>query len=181
MTVGLVLALAVALVPAAVHLALRARRVRETGTPADHGLAFEAVRTPTVRGRYLFGWLLPPPGAARTVVVLHGWGSDAELMLPIAAPLRRAGLNALLCGARNHGQDDSDTFSSLPRFAEDLGQAPPGDRGGGTQLHGADPAIRPGVTALSRGELDGARVKASESSGLNDGVHHHWRPGLGLG
>jgi hypothetical protein len=40
MTVGLVLALAVALVPAGVHLGFRARRARETGTPADHGLAF---------------------------------------------------------------------------------------------------------------------------------------------
>ena len=29
----------------------------------------------------------------------------------------------LLLDARNHGQSDSDTFSSLPRFAEDLGQA----------------------------------------------------------
>ena len=58
MTVGLVLALAAALVPAGVHLGYRARRVRGTGTLADHGLAFEAVRIPTVRGRYLFGWLL---------------------------------------------------------------------------------------------------------------------------
>jgi pimeloyl-ACP methyl ester carboxylesterase len=29
----------------------------------------------------------------------------------------------LLCDARNHSQSDSDAFSSLPRFAEDLGQA----------------------------------------------------------
>ena len=55
--------------------------------------------------------------------MLHEWGSNAELMLPIAAPLRRAGLTVLLCDARNHGPSDSDTFSSLPRFAEDLGQA----------------------------------------------------------
>jgi pimeloyl-ACP methyl ester carboxylesterase len=123
MTAGLLLTLTAVLVPAGVHLGFRARRVRETGTPADHGLAFEAVRIPTVRGRQLFGWLLPAPAAARTVIVLHGWGSNAEQMLPIAAPLRRAGLNVLLCDARNHGGSDSDTFSSLPRFAEDLGQA----------------------------------------------------------
>ncbi|MFZ0790572.1 MAG: alpha/beta fold hydrolase, partial [Chromatiaceae bacterium] len=123
MTAGLVLALTAALVAAGVHLGFRARRVREAGTPADQGFAFESVRIPTVRGRYLFGWLLPAPDAARTVVMLHGWGSNAELMLPIAAPLRQAGLNVLLLDARNHGQSDSDTFSSLPRFAEDLGQA----------------------------------------------------------
>lgn len=123
MTLTLVLVLAVALVPAGVHLGFRAPRIRETGTPADNGFAFESVRIPTVRGRYLFGWLLPAPGAAQTVVVLHGWGSNAELMLPVATPLRRAGLNVLLVDARNHGHSDSDTFSSLPRFAEDLGQA----------------------------------------------------------
>jgi pimeloyl-ACP methyl ester carboxylesterase len=123
LTFGLVLALTAALVPAGVHLGFRARRVREKGTPADLGLAFEAVRIPTVHGRYLFGWLLPAQEAVRTVVVLHGWGTNAELRLPIAAPLRRAGLNVLLCDARNHRQSDFDTFSSLPRFAEDLGQA----------------------------------------------------------
>jgi pimeloyl-ACP methyl ester carboxylesterase len=123
MTAGLLLALTAALIPAGVHLGFRARRVRENGTPADYALAYEVVRIPTARGRCLFGWLLPAPGAARTVVVLHGWGSNAEQMLPIAAPLRHSGLNVLLCDARNHGQSDSDTFSSLPRFAEDLGQA----------------------------------------------------------
>jgi pimeloyl-ACP methyl ester carboxylesterase len=122
LTFGLLFALTAALVPAGVHLGFRARRVRETGTPASYGLAFEAVRIPTVRGRHLFGWLLPAPDAARIVVVLHGWGSNAEQMLPIAAPLRGAGLNVLLIDARNHGGSDSDTFSSLPRFAEDLGK-----------------------------------------------------------
>lgn len=122
-TVGLALALAAALVPAGVHLGFRAPRIREKGSPADHGLAFEEVRIPTVRHRTLFGWLLPVPGATYTVVVVHGWGSNAEQMLPIAAPLWRAGLNVLLFDARSHGHSDSDTFASLPRFAEDLGQA----------------------------------------------------------
>lgn len=122
-TVGLVLALSAALLPAGVHLGFRARRIREAGTPADYGLPFEVVRIPTVRRRALFGWLLPAPGATRTVVVLHGWGSNAEHLLPIAAPLHWAGLNVLLFDARNHGSSDADTFSSLPRFAEDLGQA----------------------------------------------------------
>lgn len=44
-------------------------------------------------------------------------------MLPIAAPLRRTGLNVLRVDARNHGGSDSDTFSLLPRFAKDLRQA----------------------------------------------------------
>lgn len=122
-TVCLVLSLAAVLIPAGVHVGFRAPRVRESGTPAEYGLDFEAVRIPTVRDRRLFAWLLPAPGSARAVVALHGWGGNAQLMLPIAAPLQRGGINVLLLDARNHGASDSDTFSSLPRFAEDLGKA----------------------------------------------------------
>ena len=112
-----------AAIPLGVHLGFHAPRVREQGSPADYGLAFEEVRIPTARGRSLFGWLLPATGAQGTLVILHGWGSNAEHLLPLAAPLRRGGLNVLLCDARNHGNSDADTFSSLPRFAEDLGMA----------------------------------------------------------
>ena len=44
-----------------VHSGFHARRIREPRTRADHGLGFETVRIPTVRRRYLFGWLLPAP------------------------------------------------------------------------------------------------------------------------
>jgi pimeloyl-ACP methyl ester carboxylesterase len=115
--------LAAGLIPLGVHLGFRAPRIRARGSPADLGLDFNAARIPTVRGRWLSGWLLRAPGSNCTVICLHGWGSNAELMLPIALPLRRAGLNVLLFDARNHGASDPDTFSSLPRFAEDLGQA----------------------------------------------------------
>lgn len=120
---SLFLVLAAAAIPTGVHLGFRAPRIRETGSPADYGIAYDAVRIPTVRQRHLFGWLLPQSGADCTVIVLHGWGSNAELMLPLAAPLQRAGFNLLLYDARNHGSSDSDSFSSLPRFAEDLGMA----------------------------------------------------------
>jgi pimeloyl-ACP methyl ester carboxylesterase len=121
--VGGVAVLVAASVLVLVHLGFRAPRVRERGSPADVGLAFETVWVPTVRGRRLFGWWLAAPAARGSVVVLHGWGSNAEQMLPIAAPLRRAGLSVLLIDARCHGRSDGDSFASLPRFAEDLGCA----------------------------------------------------------
>jgi len=121
---GLFIVLATAAaIPAGVHLGFRAPRIRETGSPGDYGLAYDAVRIPTLRQRHLFGWLLPQPESDCTIIVVHGWGSNAELMLPLAAPLQRAGFNLLLYDARNHGSSDADSFSSLPRFAEDLGMA----------------------------------------------------------
>lgn len=120
---ALLVILAASLIPLGVHLGFRAPRVPTTGSPADLGLGFETVRIPTLRDRALAGWLLPAAGATQTVIILHGWGSNAEQMLPLAQPLHRAGLNVLLFDARNHGASDGDTFSSLPRFAEDLGAA----------------------------------------------------------
>ena len=111
------------LLPLGVHLGFRAPRVRAHRSPADLGLAFEAVRIPTVRGRSLAGWLLPAADSAATVVMVHGWGSNAAQMLPLALPLTRAGFNVLAFDVRNHGASDADTFSSLPRFAEDLAAA----------------------------------------------------------
>lgn len=106
-----------------IHLGFRAPRRLETGTPADMGLPFEQVRIPTVAGKHLFGWFLPAADATQAIIILHGWGGNAELMLPLARPLHQRGLNVLLFDARNHGGSDAHSFSSMPRFAEDLDHA----------------------------------------------------------
>ena len=104
---------------------LRAPRVVESTSLAQLGLSGRAVRLPTQRGKQLFGWLLPgfDNQPAPAVVVLHGWGSNTEMMLPLARPVQAAGFTVLLIDARNHGSSDGDTFSSMPRFAEDLDAA----------------------------------------------------------
>jgi len=104
---------------------LRAPRVRETASLAQHGLTGREIWLPTQRGKKLFGWLLPGLAnqPAPAVIVLHGWGANAEMMLPLARPLQAAGFTVLLIDARNHGASDGDTFSSMPRFAEDLDAA----------------------------------------------------------
>lgn len=105
-----------------IHWGLRPGRVAERGTPASLGLAFVAVRIPGPRGRALAAWFVPPvgPGASPTALVLHGWGGNRETMLPLAAPLHRAGYGLLFLDARCHGGSDGDTFASMPRFAEDM-------------------------------------------------------------
>lgn len=109
----------------AIRLALAAPRRRETETPAALGLAFETVGIPTANGKRLHGWLIPAaaPGPAPAVLVLHGWGGNAQVMLPLARPLHEAGFAALFIDARCHGLSDSDSFASLPRFAEDARHA----------------------------------------------------------
>lgn len=89
-------------------------------TPADLGLPEQQLWLESVNGTRLHGWFIPVDGAAPAVVVLHGWGGNASLMLPLAPYLYRAGFHALFLDARNHGISEHDSFSSMPRFAEDL-------------------------------------------------------------
>ena len=100
---------------------IAAPRVPETGEP--EGLPWQAVRIATLRGRSLFGWFIPAGEGAPALAIIHGWGGNAELMLPLAAPLHRAGYALLFFDARCHGRSDDDSFASLPRFAEDLEHA----------------------------------------------------------
>lgn len=89
-------------------------------TPADLGLPEVPITLQSVNGTDLHGWFIPAGGTAPAVVVLHGWGANASLMLPLAPHLHRAGLHALFLDARNHGRSEHDDFVSMPRFAEDL-------------------------------------------------------------
>lgn len=101
-----------------IRASLAAPRIPEVGVPA--GLPWREVRIPAVRGKTLFGWFIPANERSKALAIVHGWGGNAEMMLPLARPLHEAGYSLLLFDARSHGNSDGDSFSSLPRFAEDL-------------------------------------------------------------
>ncbi len=117
------LLLLILLFPTILHWVYRAPRIAEQGTPAASGMSFQELFVPTVKNKQLFAWFIPANNSAMTLVVVHGWGGNAEMMLPLAKPFHEAGINVLLYDARNHGKSDPDSFSSLPRFAEDLDHA----------------------------------------------------------
>jgi len=89
-------------------------------TPRDLRLPEEQVWLESVNGTRLHGWFIPVETQSPAVVVLHGWGGSAALMLPIAPHLNAAGFHTLFLDARNHGLSEHDSFTSMPRFAEDL-------------------------------------------------------------
>src|SRR5574343_90621 len=115
------LAAGVGVLNLAIRRGLAAPRVLESGQP--DGLPWREVRLPTANGKNLYGWFIPAGEKRPVLVVMHGWGGNAEMMLPLAAPLHAAGYALLLVNARCHGQSDGDSFASLPRFAEDIDAA----------------------------------------------------------
>jgi uncharacterized protein len=94
-------------------------------TPADLDLDAHDVEFATVDGTRLRGWFLPArdaddDGTHPVVVVMHGWASAAEDLLPAAPAVIEAGHSMLFIDARGHGRSDAAEFMSMPRFAEDL-------------------------------------------------------------
>ena len=106
-----------------VHRSFRAPRVPEKADPGDRDLDFRQAWIPTAGGKRLFGWWLSAGRPAATLVMIHGWGGNAEFLLPLGEVFLASGLNVLLVDARNHGRSDMDGHSSLPRFAADVGSA----------------------------------------------------------
>ncbi|MET0029490.1 MAG: alpha/beta fold hydrolase [Candidatus Thiodiazotropha sp.] len=106
--------------PFVLHRVYRAPRIMETRTPDRVGLPFTQQYLSGTNSKRLYSWHIPASGSHATLIVAHGWGANIELMLPLAQPFHQAGLDVLMFDARNHGKSDDDSFSSLPRFAEDL-------------------------------------------------------------
>ena len=121
---GLVLVVLLSIARWLIRRGLAAPRVVEQSDPGSLGLPFRTVEFPTANGRSLRGWFIPANEEnASAIAVLHGWGGNAETMLPLAVPLHRQGHAVLLFDTRCHGMSDGDSFASLPRFAEDLEHA----------------------------------------------------------
>lgn len=121
LTIVTLLTVAVLLINLLIRRGLAAPRLAEQREP--DGLPWQEVRIPSQGGKSLFAWFIPAAEGAPALAILHGWGGNAEMMLPLAAPLHAAGFSLLFFDARSHGRSDSDTYASLPRFAEDLEHA----------------------------------------------------------
>ena len=111
-----------AVVQALILKGLRAPRVAADLSPELLGLSAVSVHLPGPNGKTLFAWFVPVPGVlkAPAILVMHGWGANASMMLPSVVPLLGAGFAVLLLDARCHGASDDEVFTSLPRFAQDI-------------------------------------------------------------
>lgn len=107
-------------VPAAFKRAFAPPQRKVAQTPGDLDLPEEQIWLRSASGTRLHAWYISVGRPAPAVVVLHGWGGNAGMMLPLAPHLHSAGFHGLFIDARNHGYSEHDDFVSMPRFAEDL-------------------------------------------------------------
>ena len=72
-------------------------------TPADLGLAFDAVTLRTADGEALAGWFIPAPAARGALLYLHGNGGNIGHRLDQIEVFHRLGLNILIIDYRGYG------------------------------------------------------------------------------
>ena len=110
----------IALILIMLHIGFIPPRVIETKTPKDFGMNYDELEIITNKNKKLFSWFIATKESSPLIIIMHGWGSNSEDMLPIADIFYQAGINVLLVDSRCHGKSAGDTYSALPRFAEDI-------------------------------------------------------------
>lgn len=107
------------------YILLKPKQRGKSKTPAEYGLPYEDLYF-TSHGKQLHGWLVKQPQAQEplpVILLLHGWESNAQGMLPHAKFLFEAGFNLFLFDVRGHGDSEPVDYMSLVRFTEDAENA----------------------------------------------------------
>ncbi len=88
--------------------------------PYESGFEVEDVWFPAKNGKRLHGWFVSSGSKNPTIILVHGWGKNAERMTPYIKGLCCRGYNIFAFDSRNHGLSDPDGYSSMLKFAEDI-------------------------------------------------------------
>ena len=94
-----------------------------TDPQASCKLKFEDLNFRAADGTRLSGWWIPSGNSRKTIVVVHGVGSNRGDALVVAPFLHRAGFNVLLFDLRGHGDSGGHTVSFGVNEAEDVNAA----------------------------------------------------------
>ena len=105
----------------AIHLSFRAPRFSNDVNPNDEVLDYQTYVFTGNQQSQLSAWWIPSAIPSNTVVLLmHGWGANKSMMLPLAKPFHTAGYNLFVMDAHNHGDSQKRGVSTMPKFAEDV-------------------------------------------------------------
>jgi pimeloyl-ACP methyl ester carboxylesterase len=85
-------------------------------------LKFESVNYSS-HGISIKGWFIPATTGSKpeaAIVLVHGWSSNAAMMLPLARVLAGGEFSVLLYDARGHGASGNDGPITIRKMAEDV-------------------------------------------------------------
>ena len=94
-----------------------------TTSPSELGIQYEEVMIPTKNKKQLYGWWMEKEGVGTrpVIIIVHGWGRNADRSLPYLEIFKDSNYHLMAFDARHHGSSDPDDFSSMIKFAEDIG------------------------------------------------------------
>lgn len=94
--------------------------VAEHSVPDELPFDVQEVEYPTKNGKTIYAWWIPADPKIPTVIFVHGWGRNAQRMLPYLRKFCCGKFNLLAFDARGHGNSDHDGYSNMLQFAEDI-------------------------------------------------------------
>ena len=98
----------------------RFKYVGDSNPQTSCALPFQAVNFAARDGVKLVGWFIPCDSSHRTIVVVHGIGSNRGDMLGLVPFLHRAGFNLFLFDLRGHGESEGHTTTFGVNEARDV-------------------------------------------------------------
>src|SRR5512136_1269353 len=83
----------------------------EANSPANYGLAAEAVEFRSGDGLMLHGWYIPAADSVKTIIICSGANGSLDADVHVAPWLHEAGFNILLFDWRAHGQSEGEVVT----------------------------------------------------------------------
>ena len=94
--------------------------VAEHTIPEELPFDVQEIEYPTKNGKSVYAWWIPADPKIPTVIFVHGWGRNAQRMLPYLRKFCCGKFNLLAFDARGHGNSEQDGYSNMLQFSEDI-------------------------------------------------------------
>ncbi|MCK5034200.1 MAG: alpha/beta fold hydrolase [Calditrichia bacterium] len=88
--------------------------------PAEFELVTEEIFMKTKNTKQIQTLLTKNESNKPLLILIHGWANTSDIFYPLAKVLVKKDWQILFVNARNHGKSDSDSFTTMVKFIEDL-------------------------------------------------------------
>jgi len=94
--------------------------IRSEKKPQDFGLKVEEYFLETNNKKKIQAFFIDGDERKPIIIGIHGWENTVERLFPLASFLSKKGYPGLLVNARNHGETDKDSYSTMVKYSQDL-------------------------------------------------------------